>query len=175
MDYFNYKKAQKANQKPGYTNKAYIAMLSDIITYSQPDGSTGATAATISDPHTFDEDKGFIEVYCLPKSVEGDSASNGDLGALNQEFTLKCFIPGDTAALQQMITALTNDDLIAVTVDINETGDKRQFGSDKCPLYIKSKKFTSGKQGTEGKKGWEIELGGSPDRYFVSYSIVTIA
>lgn len=173
-NFFNYKKAQKANQKTGYTNRAFIAMLSEITAYSQPVGDLGADAATISVAHTFATDKGFIECYALPKSVEGDTATNGDMGAINEEQTVKVFIPGDTPELQTMIKSLKNDDLIVVVEDTNESGGKRQFGSDKCPIYVKSYKFTSGKQGTEGKKGYELELGGTPDRYFADYTVVTI-
>lgn len=169
---FNYRGTAINGRKPGYNNRAFFAPLSFFDDIQPPVGVSGADAKTIDTAHTFLTGKGFVECYVQKSTLEGDGQSNGEVGALNLGWSPKFFIPGDGAALQQMVESIINEDILLVA---ESTGTPNvQFGSKLVPLSIKSVKFVSGKQGGEGKKGWEIECGDTNERYFYDATITIL-
>lgn len=161
------------NQKPGYRNRAWLALASWFTTLSEPEpGTFGAEAKTISDDHVFSTGKGFLECYAMLKSVEADGDSTGDPGALHSNWKPKFLLPGDSAELQALIEeGLANEELILLVEDANcPEGGFRQFGCECTPMYITSYKFTSGNSG-DGKKGYAIE-GETTCRFFYEGTVV---
>lgn len=162
--YFNYPRNQVANQKTGYTNKAWLAPKEwfTLIAEPIPPYANPEDAVIITADHTFPllpTPKGFIQVYCLPHTVEGDGEASGDAGAGQMNWKPKIFIPGDSPKLQTMVEQMINDDLILLVQDANcPTSEILQFGCDCNPASRSESKFTSGTTQTSGRKGYEITL-----------------
>ena len=172
-NFFNYTREKVKNQKSGYRNRAWLAVVSTMTTISEPlPGSFGADAKTALTDHVFATGKGFMEVYCLPKSVEAPAESAGDTGAKHLNWKPKFFIPGDSPELQALVEeGLLNEDLVLLVEDATcPDGGVRQFGCDCTPLNVSDLKFESGNTG-DGKKGWAVETETSC-RYFYMGTIL---
>jgi len=152
--FFNQSRSTVANQEPGYTQTAYIACMEWLAQVAE----TYKDDLWIDGEHEFLPDLGFIRLYALPKSVEVEAETNGDLGALNVIWKPKLFIPGDSAQLQAMIEDWKNEDFLLHVQDIDLTVDHLlQFGNSRVPCRILTAKHTSGNV-YDGRKGWEIEM-----------------
>lgn len=157
-NYFNQSRSTVLHDTPGLSQKIWVAPLSWFLLLQDP----GADGVTIATDHTFDTttlpDAGFVQLYALPKSSEQNGETSGDPGALNLNWKVAGFLPGDDAASQVMMKALKNEDLIVITEDAECPGGARyQFGCMRVPANISSMKPASGKRG-EGSKGWAIEI-----------------
>jgi len=142
-------------QRTGYSQRAWIAAqgwFSSIAdTYLDND-------IEVDGFHVFESGLDWIRLYALPKSVEVMSEVNGDAGAVNKLWLPKLFIPGDSAAVQAMMEALKNEDLLVLVEEADTTIPyKLQFGNSRVPARVQSMKPTSGNV-YDGRKGWELEL-----------------
>jgi len=176
-NYFNPTRDTVKNQKPGYTNECYVALKSWFSEIAEPTGTEGADSLTIATDHTFitgTPAKGFMKAYCLPHTVEAGGKSTGDEGALHTGWTPQFLLPGDSPALQALVEAMANEDLILVFLDANCPGNaKIQYGCDCNPATVTEYEFTSGTT-KDGKKGWLIKAT-SNCRFFYNGSIAVMA
>lgn len=158
--YKNYKKPVGA--KPGYSPNAFIAPLSWFAEIQEPVASTPTQLVgdkfTIATSHTFLEDKGAIAVYCAPKSVEGAGEIVGEQLAKRFRWTPKIIIPGDSAALLELIDGVLNEPVLLFLkgAECGTTG-YIQFGCDCDPAVFDAGSFASGTS-AEGRKQYELTM-----------------
>lgn len=159
--YKNYGSGDYQNTKPGYSRRAWLLPLSWIQTIAQNVGNAAAgDRFTIDDSHIPLVNKGAVAVMCSPKSIEAPADMIGPQLGKDFQYHPKIFIPGDTAALLDMVNGVLNDDVLLFIEDIEncKTGGTQyiQFGSKCDPCIVSAGTFASGQVGGDTLKGYEL-------------------
>ena len=154
MAKMNIRQASIGNQRPGYSPKAYIGLVSEMLVI--PAAVAGVVTADI----TFNADPvglGFMEVYGLPKRGAGASNTVGEAGGLSDNYSHTLFIPGNTAAVDDFLKTIQNKELIVLAQDAEQAGPVWQYGTEQNPAYIDAKTFESGTM-ADGTKGTLVTI-----------------
>ncbi len=157
--YRNFRKADALNIKPGYAANAWVLPISWIDTYADVVGTVDVgNKFTIDESHTLVTNKGFIPVYVVPKTTEGNGELVGEQLAKRWAWRPKIIIPGDDPVKQELIENLSNEDFLLFIKD-SECGATQyvQFGCDCDPCQVDTGAFASGTVG-EGRKQTELNL-----------------
>lgn len=152
MPKMHIKQVDIANQTPGYSPKAWIGVISEMLLVP------AAVAGVVTEDITFvtaTPANGFRQVYSLPKSHSGASNTVGEEGGLSDTFSHTVFIPGDKAAIQDALKLYMNQPLIILAQDATQDGPVRMYGTLQNPAYMTSKSFESGGMG-DGRKGTTV-------------------
>lgn len=159
-NYFNMKRSDVTNSKPGYQNKVWLAPVSWFDTLSKPaPGAFGEDKNTIVTDHTFNTGFGFIECYIQPNQNTATGETKGDLGGMYMHWKASVVFPGDNAKMQALFEEIMNEDLIVLFKDADcDTDTVYQFGCDCNPSNPSSMKQDGSKRGDAKSKNWTIDL-----------------
>lgn len=160
----SYVRADAILKESGY-QKAYINLLDDFTTLSEPDTNTATgDCKIINDAHVWAAGKGPMALYTTQKSIEAPAETTGDPGGLKFKWTVKCFMTGDGPVAQDLAESFLNEQLIVFAQDQCQDGELIQFGCDCQPAEVVKGSFVSGTL-PSGTKGWSFDIE-SYCRYF---------
>lgn len=168
----HYKKSQVSGQTAGYPANTLIAFMDRVDELAVP----GATPFLIEDDHTFvtavapTTTNGFNQVYGLPRTVQQNSATFGEPGALGKTYTHEFFVPGEGPELENVVKDILNKELIVMVKDPNVADRYIQLGDANFPVYCESVEGSSGTQ-TDGRKGQLIKVTAT-SKYWYTGAIV---
>lgn len=161
--YKNYKSGDVKNAEPGYSPNAFLTPMSHLDDVKQPVVSATPVLGekkTIATSHTYATGKKSIEMYCVPKTIEGDGEMVGETLGKRFRWTPKLIIAGDGPEFLEMMENLLNESFLLHIEDgkkCENGGGFVQFGSKCTPCTIVEGSFKSGTLG-DGRKQFEFSI-----------------
>lgn len=159
----------------GYKNVFLFAPRADFLALQKPTaaGLVIGDTLTIATSHTFGAQLGFHTWAAKLNSITLKGATTGDDGASEIEWTGEFVLLGDSAATQEQLSRILNDDTIALIkeADCLNLDHYVQLG-DECVAPVYKVEF-DGKTTKEGKKEYKVTV--TCKRKFFYTGVVTMA
>ncbi len=159
-----------ADRKPGQSDVLLFAPQGDFTVIGAPVGPFVAAGDSkkITTAHTFPVGKGFVEIQCKAKSVEGGGDASGEAGGQVATYKYKCIVKGDSAVILEFLENMLNEDGVFLFNDPSCGVDNYvQLGSKCSPAQIGGFAFRGGSRAAGGFKEYEFTVE-SADKFFYS-------
>jgi hypothetical protein len=163
-NYGNLTNGAAPNKKGGYKNALYFSEASDITTWQRPTaaGSVLGDTLAIAVAHTWASGKAVNTWETKIGTVQHTFETVGDAGAKEVIYVVRAEILGDSAAIQEQLNRLLNDNTVFWLKDSDclVANAYYQFGDDCNPVSasINFDSKTNNPEQSNGQKSTILEL-----------------